>query len=48
MLGSLLVSLYLSCVLAFSFVSHPIVFCFVLLLSAFSVSGFVYRVVGFS
>nr|YP_009681611.1 NADH dehydrogenase subunit 6 [Tracheophilus cymbius]QDP13018.1 NADH dehydrogenase subunit 6 [Tracheophilus cymbius] len=48
MLGSLLVSLYLSCVLAFSFVSHPIVFCFVLLLSAFSVSGFVYSVVGFS
>nr|YP_009734337.1 NADH dehydrogenase subunit 6 [Echinostoma revolutum]QIJ97889.1 NADH dehydrogenase subunit 6 [Echinostoma revolutum] len=41
-------SLYFSCLLGFSFVSHPVVYCVLLLTSALSVAGLVYSVVGFS
>uniref|UniRef100_A0AAU7YSC2 NADH dehydrogenase subunit 6 n=1 Tax=Scaphanocephalus sp. TaxID=3050632 RepID=A0AAU7YSC2_9TREM len=45
---SALLSLYFSSLLSFSFVTHPIGYCFLLLLGAFSVSGYVYLVFGFS
>lgn len=47
LLGGLL-SLYFSCLLGFSLVSHPVVYCVLLLVSAFRVSGVVYLVMGFS
>lgn len=45
--GSLL-SLYFSSLLAFSFVTHPIKYCFLLLLGALSVVCCGYVIVGFS
>nr|YP_010853279.1 NADH dehydrogenase subunit 6 [Metorchis bilis]WGM81698.1 NADH dehydrogenase subunit 6 [Metorchis bilis] len=48
LLCSFLVSLYLTSLLAFSFVTHPASYCFLLLLGAFSVSGYVYLSLGFS
>nr|YP_010514555.1 NADH dehydrogenase subunit 6 [Diplodiscus japonicus]UXL86286.1 NADH dehydrogenase subunit 6 [Diplodiscus japonicus] len=41
-------SLYFSSLVMFSFVSHPVVYCVLLMLSALGVSGYVYSVVGFS
>nr|YP_009650995.1 NADH dehydrogenase subunit 6 [Uvitellina sp. SSS-2019]QCY72821.1 NADH dehydrogenase subunit 6 [Uvitellina sp. SSS-2019] len=46
--SSLLFGLYFSVVLAFSFVSHPIVLCFLLLFSSLCISGIVYLILGFS
>nr|YP_009169743.1 NADH dehydrogenase subunit 6 [Metorchis orientalis]ALD61617.1 NADH dehydrogenase subunit 6 [Metorchis orientalis] len=46
--SSCLLSLYLTSLLAFSFVTHPVSYCFLLLLGAFSVSGYVYLFLGFS
>nr|AIN37099.1 NADH dehydrogenase subunit 6 [Hypoderaeum sp. Hubei-2014] len=48
MLYSLLGGIYFSCLLSFSLVSHPVVYCVLLLSSALSVAGLVYLVVGFS
>lgn len=48
MLTGLLVRLYFTCLLGFSLVSHPVVYCVLLLISALRVSGVVYRVLGFS
>lgn len=47
MLLSVLLGIYFRCLLGFSFVSHPVVFCVLLMLSALSASGLVYMVVGF-
>nr|UCU06571.1 NADH dehydrogenase subunit 6 [Diplodiscus nigromaculati] len=41
-------SLYFSSLVMFSFVSHPVVYCVLLMLSALGVSGYVYSVIGFS
>nr|QDA21738.1 NADH dehydrogenase subunit 6 [Amphimerus sp. JM-2019] len=46
--SSFLLSVYLVSLLAFSFVTHPVGYCLLLLLGAFSVSGYVYLVCGFS
>lgn len=43
-----LLGLYFSRLLAFSFVTHPVGYCFLLLFRAFSVSGYVYLTLGFS
>jgi hypothetical protein len=43
-----LLRLYFSSLLAFSFVTHPVGYCFLLLLSAFSVACYSYVVFGFS
>ena len=48
MLYSLLAGVYFSCLLGFSLVSHPVVYCVLLLSSALRVAGLVYLVVGFS
>nr|QUL60399.1 NADH dehydrogenase subunit 6 [Echinostomatidae sp. CA-2021] len=48
MIYSLLAGVYFSCLLGFSLVSHPVVYCVLLLSSALSVAGLVYLVVGFS
>nr|YP_010528198.1 NADH dehydrogenase subunit 6 [Echinoparyphium aconiatum]UXW64392.1 NADH dehydrogenase subunit 6 [Echinoparyphium aconiatum] len=48
MLCSLLAGVYFSCLLGFSLVSHPVVYCILLLSSALSVAGIVYLVLGFS
>nr|BAV82936.1 NADH dehydrogenase subunit 6 [Echinostoma caproni] len=48
MISILLSSFYFSCLLSFSFVSHPVVYCVLLLCSAVSVGGLVYSIVGFS
>lgn len=39
---------YFSRLITFSFVSHPVVYCVLLMMSALSVSGYVYAVLGFS
>nr|YP_009240940.1 NADH dehydrogenase subunit 6 [Brachycladium goliath]ALN38353.1 NADH dehydrogenase subunit 6 [Brachycladium goliath] len=41
-------SVYFSSLIAFSFASHPVVYCVLLMMSALSVSGYVYAVLGFS
>ena len=48
MIRVLLRSLYFSCLLGFSFVSHPVVYCVLLLVSAVRISGLIYSVVGVS
>nr|YP_009236167.1 NADH dehydrogenase subunit 6 [Fascioloides magna]AMF83651.1 NADH dehydrogenase subunit 6 [Fascioloides magna] len=48
MLFAVLSSFYLSCLLGFSFVSHPIVYCLLLVGAALSISGLGYLVLGFS
>lgn len=48
MLSGVLVSLYFTCLLGFSLVSHPVVYCVLLLVSALRVSGVVYGLLGFS
>nr|YP_002122310.1 NADH dehydrogenase subunit 6 [Opisthorchis felineus]ACF93443.1 NADH dehydrogenase subunit 6 [Opisthorchis felineus] len=48
LIGSCLMSVYLTSLLAFSFVTHPVSYCFLLLLGAFSVSGYVYLITGFT
>nr|YP_010693890.1 NADH dehydrogenase subunit 6 [Morishitium polonicum]WCD42527.1 NADH dehydrogenase subunit 6 [Morishitium polonicum] len=48
MLCSFLISFYFSCILAFSFVAHPVLFCVLLLSSALSASGIVYIFLGAS
>lgn len=47
-LARLILSLYFTSLLAFSFVTHPVGYCYLLLVSAFSVIGYVYVVMGFS
>nr|QBE89943.1 NADH dehydrogenase subunit 6 [Opisthorchis sudarikovi]QIX04635.1 NADH dehydrogenase subunit 6 [Brachylecithum sp. PakAb2] len=47
-LGGCLMGVYFTSLLAFSFVTHPVSYCFLLLLGAFSVSGYVYLVLGVS
>nr|YP_009261938.1 NADH dehydrogenase subunit 6 [Echinochasmus japonicus]AKL39066.1 NADH dehydrogenase subunit 6 [Echinochasmus japonicus] len=47
MLG-VLISLYFSCLVGFSLVSHPVIYCVMLLIAALSVSGVVYLMIGFS
>nr|YP_008578696.1 NADH dehydrogenase subunit 6 [Haplorchis taichui]AGW07007.1 NADH dehydrogenase subunit 6 [Haplorchis taichui]AYV63043.1 NADH dehydrogenase subunit 6 [Haplorchis taichui] len=46
--ASLVLSLYFTTLLSFSFITHPVGYCYLLLLSAFSVIGYVYLVLGFS
>nr|YP_009262391.1 NADH dehydrogenase subunit 6 [Homalogaster paloniae]ANI86967.1 NADH dehydrogenase subunit 6 [Homalogaster paloniae] len=48
MLGLSFLSLYFTSLLMFSFVSQPSVYCVLLIISALSVSGYVYSVLGFS
>nr|WRW53961.1 NADH dehydrogenase subunit 6 [Strigea falconis] len=48
MLLSLMVGLYFSFIFSFSFVSHPIYYCLLLLLSSFDVCGLAYLLMGFS
>ena len=48
MLGLGFLSLYFTSLLMFSFVSQPSVYCVLLIISALSVSGYVYSVLGFS
>nr|QJP04177.1 NADH dehydrogenase subunit 6 [Clonorchis sinensis] len=48
LVGGCLMSIYLTSLLAFSFVTHPVGYCFLLLLGAFSVSGYAYLIMGFS
>nr|AHW40487.1 NADH dehydrogenase subunit 6 [Fasciola sp. GHL-2014]QCQ81671.1 NADH dehydrogenase subunit 6 [Fasciola gigantica]WKD80470.1 NADH dehydrogenase subunit 6 [Fasciola gigantica] len=48
MLSAILASVYFSCLLGFSFVSHPVVYCLLLIGAALSISGLGYLVVGFS
>nr|AMB20945.1 NADH dehydrogenase subunit 6 [Echinostoma paraensei] len=48
MISIFLSSFYFSCLLSFSFVSHPVVYCVLLLGSAISVGGLVYSIIGFS
>nr|WSP01986.1 NADH dehydrogenase subunit 6 [Creptotrematina aguirrepequenoi] len=47
-MGLIFLSAYFTVLMAFSFVSHPVSYCILLLLSAFSVSGFSCYVFGFS
>lgn len=47
-LANVLLGCYFSSLLAFSFVTHPVGYCFLLLFGAFSISGYVYLVLGFS
>lgn len=44
----LLLGLYYSRLMSFSFVSHPVRYCVLLVLRAFSISGYVYLLLGFS
>nr|YP_010704132.1 NADH dehydrogenase subunit 6 [Plagiorchis elegans]WCO87342.1 NADH dehydrogenase subunit 6 [Plagiorchis elegans] len=48
MVSSFFLSLYLTSLLAFSFVSNPINYCLLLLLSSASITGYVYLMAGFS
>nr|AWK02438.1 NADH dehydrogenase subunit 6 [Acanthoparyphium sp. WAK-2018] len=48
MIYSVFLSLYFTCLISFSFVSHPVVYCVLLLVSAMSVSGLIYLVMGVS
>nr|QYC97735.1 NADH dehydrogenase subunit 6 [Diplostomoidea sp. MSB para 30071] len=48
MLISLMVGLYFSIIFSFSFVSHPIYYCLLLLLSSVDICGIVYLFMGFS
>jgi len=48
MLSAILARVYFSCLLGFSFVSHPVVYCLLLIGAALSISGLGYLVVGFS
>nr|YP_010461013.1 NADH dehydrogenase subunit 6 [Artyfechinostomum malayanum]UUF68166.1 NADH dehydrogenase subunit 6 [Artyfechinostomum malayanum] len=48
MVGAVLSGIYFGCLLSFSFISHPVVYCVLLLTSALSVGGLVYTTVGFS
>lgn len=48
MLSSLTLSLYLTSLLAFSFVSKPIHYCLLLLLRSASITGYIYLMIGFS
>lgn len=43
-----LLRVYFSRLVTFSFVSHPIVYCVLLMIRALRVSGYVYLVLGFS
>nr|WCH58151.1 NADH dehydrogenase subunit 6 [Holostephanus sp. FJ-2023] len=45
---SILIGLYLTSILSFSFVSSPVYYCVLLLLSSLSACGFVFLVLGFS
>nr|UDU84951.1 NADH dehydrogenase subunit 6 [Orientocreadium sp. HS] len=45
---AVLLSLYFSSIVSFSFVSHPVSYCLLLLSSAFSMSGYSYLMLGFS
>nr|UDU84927.1 NADH dehydrogenase subunit 6 [Glypthelmins quieta] len=47
-MSSLFISLYVCCLVFFSFVSHPIGYCLLLLASAVSLSCYCYLLVGFS
>lgn len=47
-MGYILLGLYFSSLMAFSFVSHPVSYCVLLILSALSVTGYVYLLIGFS
>nr|YP_010505941.1 NADH dehydrogenase subunit 6 [Paragonimus skrjabini miyazakii]UXE35013.1 NADH dehydrogenase subunit 6 [Paragonimus skrjabini miyazakii] len=47
-MGGLFLSLYFSSLVSFSFVSHPVVYCILLLTSALGVSGYLYLVLGMS
>ena len=47
-ISSLMLGVYLTRILAFSFVSNPIHYCLLLLGSALSACGFVFRILGFS
>ncbi len=44
----LLLGLYFSCLMSFSFVSHPVSYCVLLILSALCVRGYTYLLLGFS
>nr|YP_008963805.1 NADH dehydrogenase subunit 6 [Paramphistomum cervi]AGV52546.1 NADH dehydrogenase subunit 6 [Paramphistomum cervi]ALC75062.1 NADH dehydrogenase subunit 6 [Paramphistomum cervi] len=48
MLGLCFLSLYFTCLLMFSFVTQLSVYCMLLVVSALSVAGYIYSVVGFS
>nr|ALD62348.1 NADH dehydrogenase subunit 6 [Echinostoma hortense] len=48
MLSTLLISVYFSCLMGFAYVSHPVICCIMLLISAISVSFLAYSVLGFS
>nr|YP_010231377.1 NADH dehydrogenase subunit 6 [Apharyngostrigea pipientis]QSV37707.1 NADH dehydrogenase subunit 6 [Apharyngostrigea pipientis] len=48
MLISLMVGVYFSVIFSFSFVSHPIYYCLLLLLSSLDICGLVYMFMGFS
>nr|AKP94297.1 NADH dehydrogenase subunit 6 [Diplostomum pseudospathaceum] len=45
---SILISLYFSIIFSFSFVSHPLYYCLLLLFSSISVCGVIYWFIGFS
>jgi len=47
-MSSLILSLYFTCLLQFSFVSHPITYCMLLLCCCFCGAAFCYSVLGFS
>nr|UFJ44429.1 NADH dehydrogenase subunit 6 [Glypthelmins sp. LW2G] len=46
--GVILLSVYFTCLAGFSFVSHPVSYCLLLLSSALSMSGYCYILIGFS
>nr|YP_008994164.1 NADH dehydrogenase subunit 6 [Metagonimus yokogawai]AGN12766.1 NADH dehydrogenase subunit 6 [Metagonimus yokogawai] len=46
--SSLILSLYFCSLLSFSFVTHPVSYCFLLLFSAFNVVGYTFVIMGFS
>nr|YP_010690160.1 NADH dehydrogenase subunit 6 [Paragonimus iloktsuenensis]WBU12999.1 NADH dehydrogenase subunit 6 [Paragonimus iloktsuenensis] len=41
-------SLYFSSLISFSFISHPVIYCVLLLVSSLSISGYLYSVLGLS
>nr|AYH51371.1 NADH dehydrogenase subunit 6 [Cardiocephaloides medioconiger] len=47
-LASFFTGFYLAVIFSFSFVSHPLYYCLLLLLSSLSVCGLVYSLIGFS
>nr|AAN15180.1 NADH dehydrogenase subunit 6 [Paragonimus westermani]QWT69523.1 NADH dehydrogenase subunit 6 [Paragonimus westermani]QWT69535.1 NADH dehydrogenase subunit 6 [Paragonimus westermani] len=47
-MGVVFLSLYFSSLIGFSFVSHPVVYCILLLTGALGISGYLYTVLGLS